>query len=82
MKLNQWFFEKIKKYLIYLLTRVIKKKRQRTQINKIGSEKKDTSDRHHRNTKIIRDNSRNYMPINGASLKVDKLLERHNLRLN
>ena len=46
-KTNSWFFEKINK-IDKTLARLIKKKRERTQINKIRNEKEV---RHCRNTK-------------------------------
>ena len=48
-KTKSWFFEKINK-IDKPFTRLIKKKRERTQINKIRNEKRSYN-RHHRNTK-------------------------------
>ena len=49
-KTKSCFFEKINK-IEKPLTRLIKKKRERTQINKIRKEKRRSYNRHHRNTK-------------------------------
>ena len=73
MKLNQWFFEKIKKNLISL-NQVIKKQRQRTQVNKIGNEKRHFN-RHHRNTK---DHKRQLQKR--YAYKMDSLESRQTLR--
>ena len=52
-KINEtksWFFEKINK-IDKPLARLIKKKRERAQINKIRNEKGESYNGHHRNTK-------------------------------
>ena len=52
-KINEtksWFFEKINQ-IDKPLARLIKLKRERTQINKNRNEKKRSSNRHHRNIK-------------------------------
>ena len=49
-KTKSYFFEKINK-IDKPLARLIKKKRQRTQINKITTEKRRSYNGHHRNTK-------------------------------
>ena len=49
-KTKSWFFEKIKK-IDKPLARHTKKKRERTQINKIRNEIGEFNNRHHRNTK-------------------------------
>ena len=52
-KINEtksWFFEKINK-IDKPLARLIKKKRERTQISKIRNDKRRSNSSHHRNTK-------------------------------
>ena len=49
-KTKSWFFEEINK-TDKPLARLIKKKRERTQINKIKKWKRRSYNRHHRNTK-------------------------------
>ena len=47
---RSWFFKKINK-IDKPLTRIIKKKRERTQINKIRNEREEVTTDTHRNTK-------------------------------
>ena len=52
-KINEtksWFFERINKF-DKPLARLLKQKRERTQINKSRNEKGEVINRHHRNTK-------------------------------
>ena len=49
-KTKSWYFEKINK-IDKPLARLVKKKRERTQVNKIRNEKRRSYNRHRRNTK-------------------------------
>ena len=81
-KSKSWFFEKINK-IDKPLARLIKKKRQKTQINRIINEKEVTTD-----TAEIRRIMRDYYKQPYANKmdnleETDKFLEKHNLpRLN
>ena len=82
-KTKSWFFEKINK-IDKPLARLIKKKRERTQINKIRNEKgeltTDTAEIH----SILRDYYKQLYANKMDKLEeMDKFLERYNLpRLN
>ena len=81
-KTKSWFFEKINK-INKPLARFIKKKREKTQINRIRNEKEVTSD-----TAEIQRIMRDYYKQLSANKmdnleEMDKYLEKHNLlRLN
>ena len=81
-KTKSWFFEKINK-TDKPLARLIKKKRERTQINKIRNEKEVTTDTEEIQS-ILRDYYEHIYANNMDNLEeMDKFLEKHNLpRLN
>ena len=81
-KTKSWFFEKITK-IDKPLARLIKKKRERTQINKIKNEKEVTTDTAEIQS-ILRDYHKQLFANKMDNLEeMDKLLERYNLpRLN
>ena len=81
-KTKSWFFEKINK-INKTLARLIKKKRERTQINKIRNEKEVTMDTTEIQS-IIRDYHKQLHADKIDNLgEMDKFLERYNLlRLN
>ena len=77
-KTKSWFFEKINK-IDKPLARLIKKKSEKTQINRITNEKKGTTD-----TAEIQRIMRNYYKQRYANKmhnleEMDKFLEKHNL---
>ena len=61
-KAKSWFFEKINK-IDKPLARLIKKKREKNQINKIRNENGEITTDNTDIQRIIRDYYRNYMPI-------------------
>ena len=82
-KTKSWFFEKISK-IDKPLARLIKKKRERTQINKIRNEKGEITTDTAEIQKILRGY---YKQLDANKMdnleEMDKFLERHNLpRLN
>ena len=82
-KTKSWFFEKINK-IDKTLARLIKKKRERTQINKIRNEKDKVTRDTAEIKSIIRDYYKQlYANKMGSLEEMDKFLERYNLpRLN
>ena len=78
-----WFFDKINK-IDKPLARLIKKKRERTQINKIRNEKGEVTTDTTEIQRIIRDHYKQLYANKIDNLEeVDKFLEKHNfLRLN
>ena len=82
-KTKSWFFEKIKK-IDKPLVRLIKKKRERTQINKIRNEKGEVTTDNAEIQSILTDYYKQLYANKMDNLEeMDKFLERHNLpRLN
>ena len=82
-KTKSWFFEKINK-IDKPLARLIKKKRERTQINKIRNEKGDVTMDTTEIQSIIRDYYKQLYANKMDNLEeMDTFLEKHNLpRLN
>ena len=84
-KINEtksWFFEKINK-IDKPLARLIKKKRERTQINKIRNEKGEVTTDTTEIQSILRDYKQLYANKLDNLEEMDKSLENHNLpRLN
>ena len=82
-KIKSWFFEKINK-IDKPLARLIKKKRERTQINKIRNEKGKATTGTAEIQSIIRDDYKQPYANKMDNLEeMEKLLERYNLpRLN
>ena len=82
-KTKSWFFEKINK-IGKTLARLIKKKRERTQINKIRNEKGDVTRDTAEIQRIIRDYYKQLYANKMDNLEeTDKFLERYNFpRLN
>ena len=77
------FFEKINK-IDKPLARLIKKQREKNQINKIRNEKGEVTTDNEEIQRIIRDHYENYMAIKWITWKkMDRFLEKFNLpRLN
>ena len=82
-KTKSWFFEKINK-IDEPLGRLIKKKREKTQINRIRNEKAEVKTDTAEIQRIMRDCYKRLYANKMDNLEeMDKLLERHNLlRLN
>ena len=82
-KTKSWFFEKINK-IHKLLARLIKKKRERTQNNKIRNEKGEITTDTAEIQRIIRDHYKQlYTNKMDNHEEMDKFLERYNFpRLN
>ena len=78
-KSKRWFLEKINK-LDKLLARLIKKKREKDQVNKIRNEKGDVATDNAGIQRITRDH---YEQLNGNKMvyleEMDKFLEKFNL---
>ena len=80
-KTKSWFYEKINK-IDKPLARLIKIKREKTQINRIRNEKKVTTDTAEIQ-RIMRDYKQLYANKMDNLEEMDKFLEKHNLpRLN
>ena len=78
-KTKSWFFEKINK-IDKLLARLIKKKREKTQINRIRNEKGEVSTDTVEIQRIMRDYYKQLYANKMDNLEeMDKLLEKHNL---
>ena len=82
-KIKSWFFEKISK-IDKLLARLIKKKREKDQVNKIRNEKGDVATDNAGIQRITRDH---YEQLNGNKMgnlkEMDRFLEKLNFpRLN
>ena len=67
-KTKSWFFEKVNK-IDNPLARVIKKKREKTQINRIRNEKGEVTTDTAEIQRIMRDSTSNYMPIKWTTWK-------------
>ena len=82
-KTKSWFFEKINK-IDKPLARLIKKKREKTQINRIGNEKEEVTTDTAEIQRIMRDYYKQLYTNKMDNMeKMDKFLEKHNLlRLN
>ena len=82
-KTKSWFFEKINK-IDKPLPRLIKKKTEETQINRIRNEKGEVTTDTAEIQKIMRDYYKQLYPNKMDNLEeMDKFLEKHNLpRLN
>ena len=77
-KTKSWFFEKINK-IDKPLARLMKKKREKTQINKIGNEKEVTTDSAE-TQRTMRDYYKQLYANKMDNLEeMDKFLEKHNL---
>ena len=82
-KTKSWFFEKINK-IDKPLARLIKEKREKTQINRIRNEKGEVTTETTEIQRIMRDYYKQlYANIMDNLEEMDKFLEKHNLpRLN
>ena len=82
-KIKSWFFEKINK-IDKLLAKLIKKKREKTQINRIRNEKWEVTTDTAEIQRIMRDYNKQLFANKMDNLeKMGKFLEKHNLlRLN
>ena len=82
-KTKSWFFEKINK-MDYPLARLIKKKREKAKINRIGNEKGEVTTDTAEIQRIMRDYYKQLHDNKMDNLEeMDKFLEKHNLlRLN
>ena len=67
-KAKSWFFERVNK-IGKPLARLIKKQRQKNQINKIRNEIGESTTEKHRNTKDHETTISNYMPIKWTTWK-------------
>ena len=78
-KTKSWFFEKINK-IDKPLTRLIKKKREKTQINRIKNEKGEETTDMAESQRIMRDYYKQLYANRMDNLEeMDKFLEKHNL---
>ena len=78
-KTKSWFFEKIKK-IDKPLARVIKKKREKTQINRIRNEKGEVTNNTTEIQRIMRDYYKQLYANKMDNLEeINKFLEMHNL---
>ena len=78
-KTKSWFFEKISK-IVKPLARLIKRKREKTQINRIRNEK-DVTTGNAEIQRIMRDYYKQPYANKMDNLEeMDKFLEKHNLR--
>ena len=78
-KTKNWFFEKIKN-IDKTLARLIKKKREKTQINRNGNEKAEVTTDTAEIQRIMRDyNNQLYANKMDNVEEMDKFLEKHNL---
>ena len=67
-KTKNWFFKKINK-IDKPLVRLIKKKREKTQTNRIRNEKVEVTTDTAEIQRIMRDYSSNYMPVKWTTCK-------------
>ena len=78
-EMKSWFFEKINK-IDKPLTRLIKKKREKTQINRFRNEKREETTDPAEIQMIMRDNHEQLYANKTDNLEeMDKFLEKHNL---
>ena len=78
-KTKSWFFEKVNK-TDKPLARLIKKKREKDQINKIGNENGEITKDNRKIQRIIRDYYQQLYDNNMDNLEeMDKFLEKYNL---